>query len=123
MIAQLWNSNTPVIVSCDADQTEKYMYISMKFRTGVHVFCWEVGVFDHSSFQSVSYNYCPKLVHYRCIIERFDGVSVLLFSSLLLFYRYRKLCQETGKDIFPFSPYGILSTGFFLQNTHGQANS
>ena len=42
MIGQLWNTNTPVIVSCDADLTENYMYISMKFRTGVHVFCWEV---------------------------------------------------------------------------------
>ena len=60
MIAQLWNSNTPVIVSCDAEQTEKYMYISMKFRTGVHQFGWEVGVFNRSSsFQLVSY----KLYH------------------------------------------------------------
>ena len=56
MIAQLWNTNTPAIVSCDADLTEKYMYISMKFRTGVHVFCWEVGVFNRSCFQSVSCN-------------------------------------------------------------------
>ena len=54
MIAQLWNTNTPVIVSCDADLTENYMYISMKFRTGVHVFWWEVGVFNRSCFQSVS---------------------------------------------------------------------
>ena len=56
MIAQLWNTNTPVIVSCDADLTENYMYISMKFRTGVHVFGWEVGVFNRSCFQSVSCN-------------------------------------------------------------------
>ena len=56
MIVQLWNTNTSVFVSCDADLTENYMYISMKFRTGVHVFCWEVGVFNRSSFQSVSYN-------------------------------------------------------------------
>ena len=27
MIAQLWNTNTPAIVSCDADLTENYMYI------------------------------------------------------------------------------------------------
>ena len=54
MIVQLWNTNTPAFVSCDADQTENYMYISMKFGTGVHVFCWEVGVFNRSSFQSVS---------------------------------------------------------------------
>ena len=54
MMAQLWNTNTPAIVSCDADLTENYMYISMKFRTGVHVFCWEVGVFNCSCFQSVS---------------------------------------------------------------------
>ena len=56
MIAQLWNTNTSAFVSCDADLTENYMYISMKFGTGVHVFCWEVGVFNRSSFQSVSYN-------------------------------------------------------------------
>ena len=54
MIAQLWNTNTPVIISRDADLTENYMYISMKFRTGVHVFCWEVGAFNRSYFQSVS---------------------------------------------------------------------
>ena len=56
MIVQLWNTNTPAFVSHDADLTENYMYISMKFGTGVHVFCWEVGVFNRSSFQSVSYN-------------------------------------------------------------------
>ena len=38
MIAQLWNTNTPAIFSCDTDLTENYIYISMKFRTGVHVF-------------------------------------------------------------------------------------
>ena len=43
-----------VIVSREADLTENYMYISMKFRKGVHVFCWEVGVFNRSCFQSVS---------------------------------------------------------------------
>ena len=56
MIVQLWNTKTPAIVSCDADLTENYMYISMKFGTGVHVFCLEAGVFNRSSFQSVSYN-------------------------------------------------------------------
>ena len=55
MIVQLWNTNTSAFVSCDADLTENYMYISMKFGTGVHVFCREVGVFNRSSFQSVSY--------------------------------------------------------------------
>ena len=44
----------PAFVSCDADLTENYMYISMEFRTRVHVFCWEVGVFNRSCFQSVS---------------------------------------------------------------------
>ena len=61
MIAQLWNTNTPAIVSCDADLTEKYMYILMKFRTGVHVFCWEVGVFNRSCFQSVSCNHDERI--------------------------------------------------------------
>ena len=57
MIVQLWNTNTSAFVSCDADPTENYMYISMKFGTGAHVFCWEVGVFNRSSFKSVSYNF------------------------------------------------------------------
>ena len=48
--------NTLVIVSRDADLTENYVYILMKFRTGVHVFCSEVGVFNRSCFQSVSCN-------------------------------------------------------------------
>ena len=63
MIAQLWNTNTPAIVSCDADLTENYMYISMKFRTGVHVFCWEVGVFNRSCFKSVS---CKSVLLTEC---------------------------------------------------------
>ena len=44
------------------------MYISMKFGTGVHVFCWEVGVFNRSSFQSVSYKigFCVQFVK-KCI--------------------------------------------------------
>ena len=63
MIVQLWNTNTSAFVSCDADLTENYMYISMKFGTGVHVFCWEVGVFNRSSFQSVSYK-LSVLVHF-----------------------------------------------------------
>ena len=54
MIRQLWNTNTQVIVSRDADLTENSMYISMKFGTGVRVFCWEVGVFNRSGFRSVS---------------------------------------------------------------------
>ena len=32
MIEQLWNTNTPAIVSREADLIENYMYISMKFR-------------------------------------------------------------------------------------------
>ena len=63
MIVQLWNTNTSAFVSCDADLTENYMYISMKFGTGVHVFCWEVGVFNRSSFQSVSYKMATNNIH------------------------------------------------------------
>ena len=88
MIAQLWNTNAPAIVSCDADLTENYMYISMKFRTGVHVFCWEVGVFNRSCFQSVSCNderknllgedYCirPNIIKYKNLMNT-KNVSVL----------------------------------------------
>ena len=55
---------------CDVDLTENYMYISMKFGTGVHVFCWEVGVFNCSSFQSVSYkslNFLQGLKIVKCL--------------------------------------------------------
>ena len=62
MIEHLGNTNTPALVSREADLTENYMYISMKFRTGVHVFCWEVGVFNRSSFQLVSYKvFCHRV--------------------------------------------------------------
>ena len=44
-------------------ELQMYMYISMKFGTGVHVFCWEVGVFNRSSFQSVSYKDQGKWIH------------------------------------------------------------
>ena len=43
MIVQLWNTNNPVVVPCDAELTESCMFVSMKFGTGVHVFCWQVG--------------------------------------------------------------------------------
>ena len=69
MIVQLWNTNTSAFVSCDADLTENYMYISMKFGTGVHVFCWEVGVFNRSSFQSVSYNTVKRLLFVTSLIS------------------------------------------------------
>ena len=78
MIVQLWNTNTSAFVSCDADLTENYMYISMKFGTGVHVFCWEVGVFNRSSFQSVSCKYLIRVLgvssnfppqRQRCLIK------------------------------------------------------
>ena len=54
MIVQLWNTNTTAIVSRVANLTENYLYISMKFGTGVHVFCWEVDVFNRSCFRSIS---------------------------------------------------------------------
>ena len=44
------------------------MYISMKFGTGVHVFCWEVGVFNRSCFHSVC---CKKRVKtYICTSDK-----------------------------------------------------
>ena len=36
------------------------MYISMKFGMGVHVFCWEAGVFNRSCFRSVSCKGPPR---------------------------------------------------------------
>ena len=72
MIMQLWNTNTPAIVSRDADLTENYMFISMKFGTGVHVFCWEVGIFNSSCFRSVS---CKSRV----------GTLYLLYKYVLYF--------------------------------------
>ena len=73
MIVQLWNTNTSSFVSCDADLTENYMYISMKFGTGVHVFCWEVGVFNRSSFQSVSYKILIPVKFLRIPFGGFRG--------------------------------------------------
>ena len=66
MIVQLWDTNTPACVSCDTDLTENYMKISMKFGTGVRVFYWEVGVFNRSSFQSVSYKSLVILLLLGC---------------------------------------------------------
>ena len=61
MVVQLWNANTSAIVSRDPDLTENYMYISILiFGTGVHEFCWEVGVFNRSDFQSVWYKCIEK---------------------------------------------------------------
>ena len=94
MIVQLWNTNTPVIVSRDADQTENYMYISMKFRTGVHVFCWEVGVFNRSCFQSVSCNISRLLIFPRCCttVLCFNSKNLQITSKLLTQgNRYQKL--------------------------------
>ena len=87
MIAQLRNTNTPAIVSCDADLTENYMYISMKIRTGVHVFCWEV-VFNRSCFQSVSCNVNMVvailiLIYMTSILLTFS-VPIHQFSTFLL---------------------------------------
>ena len=81
MIAQLWNTNTPAIVSCDADLTENYMYISMKFRTGVHVFCWEVGVFNRLCFQSVS---CNDYTYLK-LFQVWQPDVVFLHNNLCLF--------------------------------------
>ena len=87
MIVQLWNTNTSAFVSCDADLTENYMYISMKFGTGVHVFCWEVGVFNRSSFQSVSYK---------------DKLDVSIHHNLLVFKDELDVsvchCYKVGTD-------------------------
>ena len=81
MIVQLWNTNTPAFVSCDADQTENYMYISMKFGTGVHVFCWEVGVFNRSSFQSVGLEFFLKYLTLFNISHSF----IFLYTKRFIF--------------------------------------
>ena len=90
MIVQLWNTNTPVIISRDADLTENYMYISMKFRTGVNVFCWEVGVFNRSCFQSVSCKNLPPggkfaMIGCRLMRERILTLASLAESSSSIF--------------------------------------
>ena len=66
MSVQLWNTNTQRLfhVTLTRQRTtivHVMMYISIKFGTGVHVFCWEVGVFNRSSFQSVS---CKSSKHF-----------------------------------------------------------
>ena len=97
MIVQLWNTNTPAIVSRDADLTENYMYISMKFRTGVHVFCWEVGVFNRSSFQSVSYNtqtiFCSIYIHMT--FKPIDSKFRILLQSFTFTHHYQLIQQKS----------------------------
>ena len=114
MIVQLWNTNTSAFVSCDADLTENYMYISMKFGTGVHVFCWEVGVFNRSSFQSVSYKKANRTFVLRSVDHSENKRDVKVdsrycnhhyFQTSLLFlmkniiwlpfmHLHRQICQE-----------------------------
>ena len=100
MIVQLWNTNTSVFVSCDADLTENYLYISMKFGTGVHVFCWEVGVFNRSSFQSVSYK-CAMT--FRMIAQLWNTNTAVIVSfdaDLTENYMYISMKFRTGVHVF-----------------------
>ena len=92
MIVQLWNTNTSAFVSCDADLTENYMYISMKFGTGVHVFCWEVGVFNRSSFQSVSYKIVIEEVLWS-IRGSYQTTDLILYTKPWLYYRTRPFTE------------------------------
>ena len=111
MIVQLWNTNTSAFVSCDADLTENYMYISMKFGTGVHVFCWEVGVFNRSSFQSASYN-----LHHN--FEPFEIETSLL--TCILDYRYWSPCkwhQGQWSSPWPFKMHKIAFQTLLLPGT------
>ena len=127
MIVQLWNTNTQAIVSCDADQTENYMYISMKFRTGVQVFCWEVGVFNRSSFQSVSYKqqfvsilvYPPSPVQLQLNVFsfRYKPVITLLFTNshlwkFLFFGQYQMTTTRCIVHFFPTVIQIYYSTGY-----------
>ena len=95
MITQLWNTNTSAFVSCDDDLTENYMYISMKFGTGVHVFCWEVGVFNRSSFQSVSYK---MLLNLGLFIDNTSPIFtyVKLYWNAKCFIPVKTLEHETS---------------------------
>ena len=143
MIVQLWNTNTPVFVSCDADQTENYMYISIKFGTGVHVFCSEVGVFNRSSFQSVSCKHIfihspvaqnqyfstflgrllPHKIHiytknHRVFKTSVDSIPSLQFLFLNLFcYMPQSLSANTGmlmKTRPPLKLFSTIATRVFL---------
>ena len=99
MIAQLWNTNTPAIVSCDADLTENYVYISMKFRTGVHVFCWEVAMvyLIVRASNQLAVNICLHVGFvYRCE-EYFQFRSMFFF---LLFCHFALLSMKIGTVVF-----------------------
>ena len=43
------------------------MYISMKFGTGAHVFCWQVGESNRSCFCSVSCKSDPDKLFETCV--------------------------------------------------------
>ena len=50
MIAQLWNTNTPAIVSCEPDR-ELHVYFNEVLK---YVFCWEV--FNVRAFNQLAVN-------------------------------------------------------------------
>ena len=110
MIVQLWNTNTSVFVSCDADLTENYMYISMKFGTGVHVFCWEVDVFNRSSFQSVSYKvYLLPLLYRPQALRQLDPIIFVTNFPILFFFG--RGFMSAYIFMLSFLPMRILNTG------------
>ena len=59
----------------------------MKFGTGVHVICWEVGVFNRSCFRSVS---CKKKLY----PFPFDLMQNSVVSSQILAKIYRLWLKE-----------------------------
>ena len=62
-------------------------------EVGVHVFCWEVGVFNRSSFQSVSYN---KLKVFSACTYTFVGCFCFVVFFLLQLVKSSTCICMTG---------------------------
>ena len=78
MIVQLWNTNTPAIVSRDADLTAAWCFNEF-YNMGVRVFCLEV-VFNCSCFRSVCCN-CYHFYEYNHFNHVIDEPTNLACTS------------------------------------------
>ena len=87
------------------DMCGNFMYISMKLRRGVHVFCWEVGVFNHSCFCSASCKLVMFISRINLATEMFNFVAKedVHSNKLLEFLKvqreyHQKALDEIGKS-------------------------
>ena len=72
------------------------MYISIKFGTGVHVFCWKIGIFNRSCFCSVSCKWLMVILQQgkSCWICTISQISKKLSFFIVLSWTINPRCQE-----------------------------